>query len=447
MQCVFSATVAEPALAALYDRLARDHGADLLLGDWEQGKSIAGIMPVRELVVEAATPRSALHDFCFDVPSSVVPVTLGYLSYTYGSALFGLSAHGKTFAASRPLPLGHLKHYAVLLVLRPAGNGTVTVECRAAHDGVPDDVLRTLEGLCREHAPGLPMSPSSKYVPPFGAGMLRQHLRQSMDEAAYVAGVRDVLEHIRNGDTYQLNLSTRFAVSLAQRAFDPLRFFLHCHALHPAPFYAWFSTGQTRIISTSPERFVRVRAGEVLSQPIKGTLAFDRYEPGMERRVVDSPKESAELSMIVDLIRNDIAAHCVYGSVAVPRHKATFIVDSLIQMHSDVIGTLKPQSTCLDLLLDAFPGGSITGCPKRRTMRIIDRLEPHSRDLYCGSIICVEGPQDMDSSIAIRTAWYDAEAAELTFCAGSGIVIGSDPEAEYRETLAKAGKFMRALEA
>ena len=389
----------------------------------------------------------------------------------------------------KDLPEGLFRQYAIQLIISPAQEpcspphsvdgtaGTDTGSHTARHDsrhdsGHNDDhdkghgkehslECHTAEilpdSLCGKQSAALidelkalctgviPPDPIPAHVAPLSRDALSRRLRQSLDRKGYVRRVERVLEHIRDGDTYQLNLSTRFDADLSGTGFDPLTFFMHMWDQHPAPFYAWLSHGSTRIISTSPERFLCVRDGQVLSQPIKGTLEFESFTEGMEKALTASPKESAELSMIVDLIRNDIAACCEYGSVQVSAHKETFTVDRLIQMYSDVRGTLRSGSTCLDLLLDAFPGGSVTGCPKQRTMRIIEKEEPHSRGLYCGSVVFIEDPQNMDSSIAIRTGWYDSITKALCFFSGSGIVLDSNPESEYRETLAKAGKFLRAL--
>ena len=136
---------------------------------------------------------------------------------------------------------------------------------------------------------------------------------------------------------------------------------------------------------------------------------------------------------------------CEFGSVRVENHKSVFRVDNLLQMHSHVTGRLKPGSTVLDLLLDAFPPGSVTGCPKKRSCEIIDSLEPHSRDVYCGTLLAIYGRRDMDSSVAIRTGFLDTGAGFFHFYAGSGIVTDSSPSCEYAETLAKADKFLQLL--
>ncbi len=255
-------------------------------------------------------------------------------------------------------------------------------------------------------------------------------------------GVRRTLELIREGQTYQLNLSIRFDQHAP--GLDSLALFLDLFRRHPAPFYAWLNSRNQRILSTSPERFLKVENGRVLSQPIKGTTLFETYSPALKNALRANKKESAELSMIVDLIRNDISHHCVYGSVQVQDHKSVFQVDNMLQMYSNVTGTLRNNSDCLDLLFAAFPGGSVTGCPKKRALELIDTLEPHARGVYCGSIVYIKDEQNMDSSICIRTAVHDLDKKSLCFHAGSGIVIDSNPKQEYRETLGKAKKFLRS---
>jgi para-aminobenzoate synthetase component 1 len=147
--------------------------------------------------------------------------------------------------------------------------------------------------------------------------------------------------------------------------------------------------------------------------------------------------------MIVDLVRNDISSNCEYGSVRVENHKSVFVVDSLLQMYANVRGKLRGGRDCLDLFFDAFPGGSVTGCPKQSSMTIIEELEPHSRGVYCGSVVVVRDKKNMDSSILIRTAVHNTETNQLDYWAGSGIVVDSSPASEYLETLAKAEKFLK----
>ncbi len=403
---------------ALAGALAREQGADLVLsapGYPAQTTSVIGVGPVGELVFTESTTPGEIKAFCFGTPGPA----LGFVGYDYGMILRGVDS-----AKPRDCPLGHLKKYAAWLEY-DAATGRATVE--AVDPGLRDALVHRLEtasdGLPSGSVQGLPGGPPET----------------SLDREGYEAGVRETLARIRTGHTYQLNLSTRFSWSCPD--LDPLGLFLSLWQRHPAPFYAWFVSGNHRVLSTSPERFLRVEAGRVLSQPIKGTLRFDEYSPELLPLLTESPKECAELSMIVDLVRNDISANCEYGTVRVENHKSVFAVDNLLQMYADVRGELRPDRDCLDLFLDAFPGGSVTGCPKQSAMTIIERLEPHSRGLYCGSVVVIRDERNMDSSIAIRTALFDTGTGQLDVYAGSGIVVDSIPANEYQETVAKAEKF------
>jgi len=399
--------------------LARDMNAEMVLsspGYPAETASIIGIQPVNELQFSASTTPEEVKKFCFDTPG----LALGFVSYTYGMLLRGIHS-------DKPLdfPLGHLKKYAATVeFLAPSEQISISY----SDESLFNDIRLVFKGDLSEFANDSIGTLSNK--PPV----------TSLDRAAYEAAVSETLEHILSGHTYQLNLSTQFSWEYTD--LDPLALFLALRRDHPAPFYAWLKSGSYRILSTSPERFLRVMDGQVLSQPIKGTLRVEGAADGEETSLTESSKESAELSMIVDLIRNDISTNCEYGSVHVANHKSVFRVDNLLQMYSDVHGTLRHGRDCLDLFFDAFPGGSITGCPKRSSMEIIETLEPHSRGIYCGSVVVIRDKQNMDSSIAIRTGVYSTETGHFNAYAGSGIVVDSKPVREYQETLAKLEKFL-----
>ncbi len=381
-----------------------------------ESRSFIGLEPSAELLIEKATRPGRIKEFAFGPGGPV----MGFLSYTYGLGLRSVESGKQT-----RFPHGHLKKYRAILKYDAAGE---TLEFFGE------------ELLCSQAIQLVESIENFSELPP-EVRLPRSEPRVSLDRAGYEAGVAETLERIRDGWTYQLNLSTRFTWSCPD--LDSLSLFLGLRRRFPAPFYGYVRSGPYRVLSTSPERFLKVEDGRVLSQPIKGTARVGQDEKESYRKLVDSPKEGAELSMIVDLIRNDISAHCEYGSVRVERHKSVFRVDDLLQMYADVRGDLRADRDCIDLLLDAFPGGSVTGCPKQSSMRIIEELEPHTRDIFCGSLLVIEDERTMDSSVAIRTAVYDQERGLLDYWAGSGIVIASDPHAEYLETMAKAGKFLQ----
>jgi para-aminobenzoate synthetase component 1 len=357
--------------------------------------------------------KEDLKNYCFSTPGPA----LGFLSYHAGFSGLGLSLPEPDF------PRGVFRKYGAVLSPSPDAR---TVHIFAQEDTLARHAARLLQED-RRLAAGIPA-----FVSPAQA---------SLDRESFGKRVGRVVEHILAGDVYQLNLSIRFETGWPA-GLESMRLCAGLLEAHPATFYALYYDFPFAILSTSPERFIKVCQGRVLSQPIKGTRLAREPLMAEVRALRSSAKEDAELSMIVDLIRNDISPHCEYGSIGVEEHKSIFEVDGLLQMYSNVTGRLRPGSTALDLLWDALPPGSVTGCPKKRAVEIIAALEPHHREAYCGCLVVVHGPDDLDSSVAIRTALIDEARSTFSFHAGSGIVVDSDPYKEYEETLAKAAKFL-----
>jgi para-aminobenzoate synthetase component 1 len=255
-----------------------------------------------------------------------------------------------------------------------------------------------------------------------------------------------VREYIYAGDIFQANLSQRFEAPLAQQ---PWAFYRTLRRANPAPFAAFFDVPDAPILSTSPERFLRVTAaGHVETRPIKGTRARGvgpEHDAALGQALTESAKDRAENLMIVDLMRNDLSRVCAAGSV---RASELFVLERYATVHhlvSTVVGDLAPGVDVFDLLRAAFPGGSITGAPKLRAMEIIAELEPSRRGVYCGSIGYWSTTGEMDTSIAIRTAVV--RNRRIYFSAGGGIVADSDPEQEYQETLDKVRAVIDVLAA
>lgn len=252
----------------------------------------------------------------------------------------------------------------------------------------------------------------------------------------YAAAFARVQHYIREGDCYQVNLAQRFTAPVAG---DPWLAYQALRTLSPAPYSAYLNTPHGQVLSASPERFLRVERGRVETRPIKGTrprAGHARLDAELARELAASAKDRAENVMIVDLLRNDLSRNCATGSVRVPR---LFEVESFPGVHhlvSTVTGSLRPERDALDLLRGCFPGGSITGAPKRRAMQIIDELEPHRRGVYCGAIGYLGYDGDMDLNVAIRT--LTLARGQAVFWAGGGIVADSRAESEYQETFDKA---------
>ncbi len=256
-------------------------------------------------------------------------------------------------------------------------------------------------------------------------------------------------KYIRAGDIYQVNLSHRLT---AKTSFTGWELFERLAAVSPAPFAAYLEgdagnqCGRFEIASSSPEQFLRLSGAQVMTRPIKGTRPRDT-DPTRDAQLAyelqTSAKELAELVMITDLLRNDLGKVCEYGSVQTPDLARLEKFAHVQHLVSTVEGRLRAGVTHLAAFAACFPGGSITGAPKFRAMEIIDELEPVARGVYCGAIGYLGFNRESQLSIVIRTAVCHQGAAH--FNVGAGIVADSRPEAEYEETLAKAGGFLAAL--
>lgn len=281
-------------------------------------------------------------------------------------------------------------------------------------------------------------------APPQPGFRLTSAWQANMSRAEYGEKFRQVQAWLRSGDCYQVNLAQRFQASYSG---DEWQAFVRLNSENRAPFSAFLRLPQGAILSLSPERFIRLTGDEIETRPIKGTLprlADPQADAEQAARLAASPKDRAENVMIVDLMRNDIGRVAVPGSVRVPE---LFVVEPFPAVHhlvSTVTAKLPPGRHASDLLRAAFPGGSITGAPKVRAMAIIDELEPHRRNAWCGSIGYLSVCGNMDTSITIRTV--TACDGQLYCSAGGGIVADSDEDAEYQETFDKVNRILRQLE-
>ncbi len=263
----------------------------------------------------------------------------------------------------------------------------------------------------------------------------------NLPKTKYLKAIGRIKDYIAAGDVYQVNLTQRFEVPLT---IPPPELYLRLRRQSPAPHACYFDFGSWQVVGSSPERFLRLRDGHVETRPIKGTRPRGRT-PGEDARLraelLASEKDRAELLMIVDLERNDLGRVCEFGSVRVENLHHVEAHPTVFHLVADVSGRLRPGMDVIDCLRAAFPGGSITGAPKIRAMQIIDELEPHRRHFYTGSFGYLGFDGNCDLNIAIRTIFCTGGRAY--YHVGGGIVSGSDPEAEYQETLDK-GRAMRA---
>ena len=275
----------------------------------------------------------------------------------------------------------------------------------------------------------------------FGGGL---DFSGQMSRTAFCAMVEQAKEYIAAGDIYQVNLSHRFDSPWPKEA-DAFDFYLRLRDCSPAPYAAFFDTGHRQVISSSPECFLNLCGARIITRPIKGTRPR-HHNAGEDERsayeLMTSPKEIAELVMITDLERNDIGKVCEFGTVRVAELLKLERFAQVFHLVSTVEGRLRPDAGHIHALQACFPGGSISGAPKRRALEIISELEPVSRGLYTGAIGYLGANGESQFSIAIRTAVI--EDGILSLHVGAGIVADSKADCEYEETLHKAAGFFAA---
>ena len=266
-----------------------------------------------------------------------------------------------------------------------------------------------------------------------------------MDRETFLGGVERIREWIAAGDIYQVNLTQAFEADVSGGSL--LGLYQSLRLASPAPMAAWLSLAGKEILSSSPETFLKISGRRIETRPIKGTRPrfYDPAEDARSARELrESAKETAELVMITDLLRNDLGRVCEFGSVEVA---ALLRLETLAQVHhlvSTVTGTLREDCDALAALAACFPGGSITGAPKLRAMEIIRELESVPRGVYCGAVGWLDCQGGCAFNIPIRTLVRDGNRA--SYHVGAGIVADSDPVREFEETLHKAAGIRLAIE-
>lgn len=301
-----------------------------------------------------------------------------------------------------------------------------------------------------------------------GVGQTDKSLIESnFTKKQYIAAIQKIKEYINAGDTYQVNLTQQFTAKLPDRL-SAQAIYRRLRDSHPAAFSAFLRRTNDSVVSISPERFIGIshdtKVGEslmsdakhaardgyrvVTASPIKGTRSrgeTKHQDMLLEKDLLSSEKDRAENTMIVDLLRNDLGRICEFGSVRVEKLCELEIHPTLFHLVSTIRGVVVPGQSIADILYAVFPCGSITGCPKIRTMEIIEEIEPSNRGLSMGAIGYCDFDNVFDLSVAIRTLVIDNRIAR--FNVGGGIVSDSRPEEEYLESILKAKAIFNALNA
>lgn len=273
---------------------------------------------------------------------------------------------------------------------------------------------------------------------------VKDTLNVSMDEAQFINAVEKVRDYISMGDVFQVNLSVRQSKELAVEAIDVYE---ELRILNPSPYMGYFHTPEFQLVSGSPELLIKKKGQEVSTRPIAGTRSRGKDETEdlkLANELIENEKERAEHVMLVDLERNDLGRVCRYGTVQVNEFMVIEKYSHVMHIVSNVKGELANEKDEYDLIDAVFPGGTITGAPKVRTMEIIEELEPVQRGIYTGSLGWIGFDGDVELNIIIRTMLVKDGKAYVQ--AGAGIVIDSSPKNEYKESLKKAIALWKAKE-
>lgn len=352
---------------------------------------------------------------------------VGYLSYDYGRRLERISARA---VDDRRIPDMYFGLYDGVAAYHHASGRLFLTGC-----GMAEPPQATVERMRDWLDAAVVPAPSPPQLGPW---------EWNWDATEFCAAVEQVRRFIASGDVYQVNLSHR---ARARFEGDSLAMYHALRRGNPAPYGAYLQAGPLTLLSTSPEQFVRKRGRDLETRPIKGTLprGADAWTDDANEAILrGSEKDRAELLMIVDLERNDFGRVADFGSVRVEGLYQLEHYASVIHQTAQVKGRLRSDCDVYDLLEATFPGGSITGAPKIRSMEIIEALEPTRRGVYCGAVGYIGFDADAEFNIAIRSlhlkdGWVDYQV-------GSGIVWDSDPLSEYQETLDKARAIRETLD-
>lgn len=265
-----------------------------------------------------------------------------------------------------------------------------------------------------------------------------------MSQEVYVEKYTKIKKYITEGDIYQINLTHRLQGTTKKNA---RQLFLDIVKKNNADHSAYIEGPDFEILSASPERFIKIAADRTIETfPIKGTRPRGKTpeeDERLKKELLDSPKEAAELHMITDLLRNDLGKISEIGSVKVVGSRMVRPYATVWHTYSHIVGKVLKHLASVDALLSIFPGGSITGCPKKRAMEIIDEIEPTMRGVYTGCIGYIDPDDSLDFNIAIRTLIKKEEKVYLQV--GGGIVYDSNEKDEYQETFDKAKSFLGVL--
>lgn len=370
---------------------------------------------------------------------------IGYFSYELGRYIEQLP---ETTIDDLKMPLIRLCFYDRVIAYDYIEDNFWLIALQLPNDiETPNEKLSALERLLNESQNVVVKRPKSADLDNIDFSQIRCN----MDRDYYFEAIEKIKRYIYDGDVYQINFSQRFECDYDA---SPIELFHWQNHFNPSPYAAYIDAGGFHIVSASPEMFITITDGVISTKPIKGTrprINETNFEADHAKQInaknfdelVNSEKEQAELNMIIDLERNDVARICKHGTRKVVQPRTIESYPTVFHAVATVAGHLRKEITFCDILKAMFPGGSITGAPKIRSMKIIDETEPTARGVYTGSIglLSIDGSACLN--IAIRTIIIKAGIAFAQ--TGGGIVADSDPQAEWAETITKARALLAGI--
>nr|WP_246627876.1 aminodeoxychorismate synthase component I [Paenibacillus oenotherae] len=388
-----------------------------------------------------------------DVPFDYNTGFAGYFGYEMKAESGGDHAHkshlpdAAFILADRIIVFDHLERQMYLLSLTPAAEEELAYQWFAEIEELllAMEAESATDAVNEEPAYNRPDSDAAAMNTSAGQPMpLVFKLHQS--HAEYMGSIASTKQFLREGETYEINLTNEISCEYSE---DPFALYLNIRKNNPAPYSAYMQFGDYQILSSSPERFVKIdKDGCIEAKPIKGTIrrgaaGQEEEDEKLRNSLLASEKDRSENLMIVDLLRNDLGAVCEVGSVHVPKLMAIESYETVHQMVSTVRGKLRKDLTAVACIRAAFPGGSMTGAPKLRSMAIIDQLEARPRGIYSGAIGFLAANGSADLNIVIRT--IVCSEGRISIGAGGAVVMLSEAEAEYDEILLKADVLLRTI--
>jgi para-aminobenzoate synthetase component 1 len=406
----------------------QSRGDDIVIDGQGRTEKLRGdpLMELRELFHHYRSPTSALLPFAGGA--------VGYFSYEFGTRFERIP---RTSLDDLPVPEVEFGFYDTLIAIEQSSGRTFVV-ANPVHRPDTEALAWQLGQTVREALARRLTTP--RFSQPTASAPAP---RANFSKEAYLAAIARIKDYISAGDVYQVNLTQRFETPLPCH---PSELYRRLRRRSPAPFAAYLNFGPLQVVSSSPERFLRLRDGRIETRPIKGTRARGATPAEDEQRgreLYASGKDRAELLMIVDLERNDLGRVCDFGSIGVDELCRLEAHPTVFHLVATVSGKLRAGCDVFDCIRAAFPGGSITGAPKIRAMQIIDEIETRRRHLYTGSLGYLGFDGNCDLNIAIRT--IVCHGGRAYYHVGGGIVGDSDPESEYQETLDKGLAMHTAL--